>query len=34
MEMHAVELWTRSKMEFRDYRKFSTDSSVEFGPVK
>jgi hypothetical protein len=34
MEMHASELWTRNKMEFRDYRKFSADSSIEFGPVK
>jgi len=34
MEMHASELWTRNKMEFRDYRRFSADSSIEFGPVK
>jgi len=34
MEMHASELWTRNKTEFRDYRKFSADSSIEFGPVK
>ena len=33
-EMRSPELWTRNKMEFRDYRKFSSDSVIDFGAVK
>jgi hypothetical protein len=33
-EMHSTETWTRNKMEFRNYRKFSADSTVDFGTVK
>ena len=33
-ESHTSEMWTRSKMEFRDYRKFSADSTISFGDGK
>ncbi|HUB78634.1 MAG TPA: hypothetical protein VMB03_07560 [Bryobacteraceae bacterium] len=33
MELHAYE-WVRNVIEFRDYRKFSADSSIEFGVPK
>jgi hypothetical protein len=34
MELHGHESWEKNVIEFRDYRKFSADSSIEFGPVK
>jgi hypothetical protein len=33
-EMHSTEMWARSKMEFRNYRKFSADSTIDFGTGK
>jgi hypothetical protein len=33
-EIHSPTQWARNKMEFRDYRKFSTDSVIDFGPAK
>ena len=33
-EMHSTEMWTRNKMEFRNYRKFSADSTIDFGAGK
>ncbi|HUB81020.1 MAG TPA: hypothetical protein VMB03_19585 [Bryobacteraceae bacterium] len=30
-EMHSSEMWARSKMDFRDYRKFTADSTITFG---
>jgi hypothetical protein len=33
-ELHSSDLWTRNKMEFRGYRKFSADSVVDFGTGK
>jgi hypothetical protein len=29
--MRSRELWTRNHAVYRDYRKFSTDSTVRFG---
>ena len=33
-EMRSRELWTRNRAEYRDYRKFSADSTVRFGDGK
>lgn len=33
-ETHSTERWARNKMQFRDYRKFSADSMIDFGTVK
>lgn len=33
-EVRGPQHWARNKMEFREYRKFSADSTVDFGPVK
>ena len=33
-ELHSSELWSRNKMEFRGYRKFSADSVIDFGTGK
>ena len=33
-EMQSRELWTRNRAEYRDYRKFSADSTVRFGEAK
>jgi hypothetical protein len=33
-EMRGLSAWARNVIEFREYRKFSADSSVEFGPGK
>ena len=33
-EMRSRELWTRNRAEYRDYRKFSADSTVRFGEAK
>jgi hypothetical protein len=33
-EIHSSELWARNKMEFRDYRRFSADSAIDFGTAK
>jgi hypothetical protein len=33
-EMRGPIAWARNVIEFRDYRKFSVDSMVDFGPVK
>jgi hypothetical protein len=33
-ELRSTDRWTRNKMEFRDYRKFSADSVVDFGTGK
>jgi len=33
-EIHSTETWARNKMEFRNYRKFSADSTVDFGAGK
>ncbi len=33
-EMRSRELWTRNHAEYRDYRKFSADSTVHFGEAK
>jgi hypothetical protein len=33
-EIHTAELSVRNDMDFREYRKFSADSSIEFGKVK
>jgi hypothetical protein len=33
-ELHSPRESTWNKMEYRDYHKFSTDSTVDFGPVK
>jgi hypothetical protein len=32
--MHSPELWTRNEVEFRDYRKFSTESTINFDTEK
>ncbi|HUB78635.1 MAG TPA: hypothetical protein VMB03_07565 [Bryobacteraceae bacterium] len=34
MEMRAPTSWTRNVIEFREYRKFAADSSIDFGPPK
>jgi len=34
MELHSPEEWERNAIEFRDYRKFAADSSIEFGIPK
>jgi hypothetical protein len=33
-EVHSSEMWARNKMEFREYRKFSSESTVTFGDGK
>jgi hypothetical protein len=33
-ETHSTEMWARNKMEFRNYRKFSADSTIDFGTGK
>lgn len=33
-ELRSSDIWTRNKMEFREYRKFSADSVIDFGTVK
>lgn len=33
-ELHGSDQWVKNVIEFREYRKFSADSSVDFGPVK
>jgi hypothetical protein len=33
-EMRSRELWTRNHAEYRDYRKFSADSTVRFGEAR
>jgi hypothetical protein len=33
-EIHGSRMWARNKMEFREYRKFSADSTIEFGVGK
>jgi len=33
-EMRSRELWTRNHAQYRDYRKFSADSTVRFGEAK
>ena len=33
-ETHSTETWARNKMEFRNYRKFSVDSVIDFGTGK
>jgi len=33
-EIHSSEMWARNKMEFRDYRKFTADSTISFGDGK
>jgi hypothetical protein len=33
-EIHSATQWARNKMEFREYRKFSSDSVIDFGPGK
>lgn len=33
-EIHSTTQWARNKMEFREYRKFSSDSTIDFGPGK
>jgi hypothetical protein len=33
-EMRGLNLSVRNQMEFRDYRKFSSDSTITFGPAK
>jgi hypothetical protein len=33
-ELHSSNVWTRNRMEFRDYRKFSADSVIDFGTGK
>jgi hypothetical protein len=33
-ELHGETLWARNKMEFREYRKFSADSVIDFGVGK
>jgi hypothetical protein len=33
-EIHSAEAWARNKTEFRDYRKFSADSVIDFGTGK
>jgi len=33
-ETHSTQMWARNKMEFRNYRKFSADSSIDFGSGK
>jgi hypothetical protein len=33
-ELRSRELWTRNHAEYRDYRKFSADSTVRFGEAK
>jgi len=33
-EMQSRELWTRNHAEYRDYRKFSADSTIRFGDAK
>jgi hypothetical protein len=33
-ELKSLDIWTRKKAEFRDYRKFSAESTVTFGPAK
>jgi hypothetical protein len=33
-EIHSPELSAKNDMEFREYRKFSADSTIEFGKVK
>jgi hypothetical protein len=32
--MRGLNLSVRNQMEFRDYRKFSSDSTITFGPAK
>jgi hypothetical protein len=34
MEMHGPRAWVWNKMEFREYRKFSADSTIKFGEGK
>ena len=34
LEMRGPTAWARNVIEFRDYRRFSVDSTVDFGPVK
>ena len=33
-EMHSTETWARNKIEFRNYRKFSADSTIDFSTAK
>jgi len=33
-EVHSSEMWARNKTEFREYRKFSADSIIDFGTGK
>jgi hypothetical protein len=33
-ELHSPALWVRNKIEFREYRKFSADSIIDFGTGK
>jgi hypothetical protein len=33
-ELHSSEMWARNRMEFREYRKFSADSIIDFGTGK
>jgi hypothetical protein len=33
-ELHSSEMWTRNKMEFRGYHKFSAESVIDFGTGK
>jgi hypothetical protein len=32
MELRGLEEWARNVIEFRDYRKFSADSTIDFDP--
>lgn len=34
MEMHSAGVWGRNQIEFREYRKFSADSVIDFGTAK
>jgi hypothetical protein len=34
LEMRGPTAWARNVIEFRDYRRFSVDSTVDFGPAK
>jgi hypothetical protein len=33
-EVHSTGMWARSKMDFRDYRRFAADSTINFGTGK
>jgi hypothetical protein len=33
-EMLSLELWARNHTEYREYRKFSADSTIRFGEGK